>query len=1152
MASFDDILHEAPWEARSVNGPLHDRVDWLAAGEEGFPLAVKRLSVDDQEKSSSDAQGMWGYFELGGNFSGSGPAREVNRWNAGTLGRREDGDAETKALRNLTKAARSNRFHPHSNADSSKSPGAKARTLHGEGDDRLKTLRALRDAARKGNSPDQEAMGGAGPCKGDSALKTGGSSELSILKTLRDSLHKSEDAEPPGRDTAAARRNRRRIAALLRGGSGLETLRMLRDAARTRQDPGSAKAYGWEKLQSRKMIAASLCDPDPKAAPSAQPQDPPMALSLHKGERSRGISLLPDKHGNAAPSDNETVSALRKKKNPAPDVAGDVEIMIPRGLFAGGPANLDQTGGTAKARPRSPQHVAVVQADDQLATQLLRGCLLASARAKSPLPGLEEIISEQDLRECAHIVCCSYTVETVESKPPLYQGPFSSAPIPLPHIEAVFDDEPAAIESGFAHSPRVADWEPDTWPLLDDERRSKMEDAFAVVDLSNSFEVASLLREELDNMFDGARCVIVLTDPLDSEAWDEVKRLGSDGLDGAPRRTVSLFSVDGRIPRRTGAMRRFLEAWWKWFGSGSRSGFFELASQLDRVMGLLGLNLHQQDHDLAMVSIIASQLRDGGTIASADDIADALADRYPDRELLQSAVNAAMELLVREGTEDDRGRVFIPMQDFFEIIKETDGAPRLSAAWSALRSSPALQMLLLFEGERIEVRFSTMLACLAARWFLRDDSAMLLTVADALCDLAKHVPMGGWGRIVLQTVLLAEQRGKTFAARVILDRLHSRYGGDFSRRRVLVEISLGVFMDAAGGLPRIWQEGLFRGTVDSDQAKMIKEAHDAGWLREENLLVLRHAVKDLRKRALAGEDVGIRPERMLTSCHWMDLLLRSVDAEDVSELTDQIIRDISRGDADARVRALGRYDCLVWADEVNVALACPMSHHDAQSPQALSVVGDAAFQELSEEGPAYAECARLAWVFAMTPALFDEWRWDRIRRRAAQIVESTAGDDGEAAFGRRHNAYRVLYTYAMWKDRMEQEGCEIDPGMTDPLFLSPRSALQMAQDELAVIKGNADGDKADILLAQAAFDRTSPSAAKAAVMDVCDLSGFTTLDRQMILLFSPNLERDLPAGGQSRSAEMQGSDATPRDPQRAADLRERWRRVSGALLPTRT
>ena len=77
--------------------------------------------------------------------------------------------------------------------------------------------------------------------------------------------------------------------------------------------------------------------------------------------------------------------------------------------------------------------------------------------------------------------------------------------------------------------------------------------------------------------------------------------------------------------------------------------------------------------------------------------------------------------------------------------------------------------------------------------------------------------------------------------------------------------------------------------------------------------MLRHSVDDLRRRARARKDVGLKPRDMLKSCHWMDLLLCCLEARDAAQLFREIVADLDGRDEEARVRALGRYDCLVWA-----------------------------------------------------------------------------------------------------------------------------------------------------------------------------------------------------------------------------------------------
>ena len=50
------------------------------------------------------------------------------------------------------------------------------------------------------------------------------------------------------------------------------------------------------------------------------------------------------------------------------------------------------------------------------------------------------------------------------------------------------------------------------------------------------------------------------------------------------------------------------------------------------------------------------------------------------------------------------------------------------------------------------------------------------------------------------------------------------------------------------------------------------------------------------------------------------------------------------------MRALGRYDCLVWACLFDIALPCPSLRRDALDPAPFAAVRDAALRELSEEG----------------------------------------------------------------------------------------------------------------------------------------------------------------------------------------------------------
>ena len=566
-------------------------------------------------------------------------------------------------------------------------------------------------------------------------------------------------------------------------------------------------------------------------------------------------------------------------------------------------------------------------------------------------------------------------------------------------------------------------------------------------------------------------------------------------------------------------------------------------------MGLLGFNLHQRSYDLGLVSIVAAQIRDGGTIASADDIADALADRFPDRELLQTMVDSAMELLVSPDAEILSERVFIPSRGFFDLIDRNAGAGASILAMTAVRSSPSLQAVLRLQGERLEVRFSTLFACLAARWFLEDPSLSLLHVADNLHRLSRRVPTGGWGRIVLQTVLLAEQRGQAFAGRVILDRLYDRASGS-EERGILTEISLGVFLDASDGLPLVWRKSLFNGSVNARQARMLKETRDAGWLRSENLLVLRHSVDDLRRRSWARKDVGLKPRDMLKSCHWMDLLLCCLEARDAAQLLREIVADLDGRDEEARVRALGRYDCLVWACLFDIALPCPSLRRDALDPAPFAAVRDAALRELSEEGPAYDECARFAWIYGMEPASFQDDDWERILATAARIIEDSSEDDEGEMLERRMSAYQVLAAFALRKgrDRAAEDADGGSVGKSAPAPLSGRALVRMARDlEFFINAGDGD-DALGLLMAEAAFGLITPSEAMDAFLLHFSGGSLTSLSRFIALLFAPNRARG--AAASHGPVPAPGSEDDPlaqRDPERVAELRRRWRSCADAL-----
>ena len=638
--------------------------------------------------------------------------------------------------------------------------------------------------------------------------------------------------------------------------------------------------------------------------------------------------------------------------------------------------------------------------------------------------------------------------------------------------------------------------------------------------------------------------MIVLAEPARKDLWERLAGLlDNSASPNNAHRTLTFFVADDRVALRSRSQRRFLRAWWRWFGNGSRWGFFELAAELDRAMGLLGFNLHQQTYDLGLVSVIAAQIRDGGTITSADDIADALADRFPDRELLQTMVDSAMELLVSEDSESLNERVFVPARRFFDLVERNAASAASILAVTAVRSSPSLQTLFRLEGERLEVRFSTMFACLAARWFLKDAALSLLQVADNLRALSQRVPVGGWGRIVLQTVLLAEQRGQTFAGRVILDRLYAS-SDDAKERTILTEISLGVFMSAADDLPLVWRERFFTGAVNSRQARLLREMRDANWLRDENLLVMRHAVDELYRRARRREDVGIAPSEMIKSCHWMDLLLRALDAESAMQLLDQIAEEVRGYDEEARVRALGRYDCLTWVCFVGVGLTCPSLRSDIARHPAQPMMRDAVLRELAKAGPAYAECARLVWIYDLDQLRIPSEAWEAVRRGAERIIEASAGADEDDARERRASAYQVLATCAQAAYRPRPPEAELTLARHRP----PAAALLQAARDLVAFSTAGDDDRMTyLLMAQTIFGLMEPDDAKDAILALRTTTNTTSFMERTLALFDPNRAADLIIGAHSDD-----DPPAPSDPDRVAELRGRWRACLAALSEGRS
>lgn len=1060
MERYEDILKaaltSAPWEARSVNGAQHDHVDWFAAGAEGFPFAVVRVSDEDPIRKDADRQGDWESFEFTGQSATPAGFREANRWHRATQPPFDAKSPTMLSLKSLMEAARKNRVRqaaigpkpaPRIPAD-----GACAETRDSRG---LHALAVLRDQARK-TSP-QIAETPEKPLKGGTARNE----DVGAAGAMAGAFSVAAEGVPSGETAAHTRKaavdNDPSVMPIGQN-SGLAALARLRDVARTVSAPSDISAERTSPAAANRLI-----------------DDRTPNIVVGRGGISDRANLAPGK-----------------------------QLVVER-------------------------RIIVMGVNDPFAAHLLRGCLLASAQEKRALPGLDGVFSEKDFEACSGSVYLSHALC------PAGRDSADADASSAVEADLVASSSLGAFGSSFAaeHSAKALG--------------APIANSFAVLDFIGSPQIGDRLPAAFELALEKAHCTVVLAEPAREDIWRPLTKLldaavGDPAPADTPHRTLTFFTVDNRVLLRSRPQRRFLRSWWKWFGNGSRWGFYELAAKLDRAMGILGFNLHQQTYDLGLVSIIASQIRDGGTIASADDIADALADRFPDRELLQTMVDSAMELLVSKDSKNQGGRLFLSSGSFFNLVEQNASPSTSNLAATAMRSSPSIQTLFHLEGTRLEVRFSTMFACLAARWFLRDASSSLLQVADALHEFSKRVPAGGWGRIVLQTVLLAEQRGQAFAGRVILDRLYSRTS-ESEKQRILMEISLGVFLDAAGDPPLVWREGFFNGSVTVKQSRMLKEAHDAGWLRSENLLTMRRITDDLCRHArMRGEAEDVK---VLKSCHWMDLLLRAIEADTTLQLFIQIADEVDNHGEEARVRALGRYDCLIWACLFGVELPCPTFRHDALNPGPLELVGRAAEHELAEEGPAYAECSRFAWIYGIGLLPCKRTVWKRMLATALRIIERASCDGETETLEHRIGAYQVLSAYALQRDR---DGAA-ENGCADGLSPSSRTLMRMAND-LKTFVDRKDGKNALYLtMALTAFGPIAPTQAKEAFFRRCALGSLTTLSQLMAALFSSNLadgtaieKREKPS---SSKADVDPS--APRDPKRVAELHRRWKSCIATL-----
>lgn len=736
--------------------------------------------------------------------------------------------------------------------------------------------------------------------------------------------------------------------------------------------------------------------------------------------------------------------------------------------------------------PIEERRLSLVGVEDRFAARLLRSCLLASALEKRPMNGLDEVASYKDLEECEGVIYLS---------PALCPGDGWS---PYPGSNDMHETEAMASASLDALAEAYLPGNPVATP------GARAENAFVLIDFVGALWLKDPLPRAVAHALKVARCVVVLAEPSRMEVWEKLLDLLPAAFapaeeTGDSLRTMNLFSLDSQTMQNPVTRRRFLHTWWRWFGTGARWGYHDLALSLDRTLGILGFNMHSRRHDLGLLSILAAQIRDGGTIASADDVAEAFSDRTRDRSIVSALISTIMEILPTGAAETHNDRVLIDLEHFDTVLTQKAGAGASLLSSRALPLSSSLQMLFRIEESQIEVRFSSLLACLAAQWFLQDASKSLAQIADELQHLHGLVPRGGWGRIVLQTVLLAEQRDRSFASRVILDRLYEHIG-DRHTRKMLVEISLGVRIDAPDAMPLIWKNHFFTGTVATAQATVLREVRESGWLREDNLLVMEHFATDLYQRAKNGENLGVAPAEMVESCHWLDVLLRAARCSSSKDLLSQIGRNIHSSSEEIRTRALGRYDCLTWAILFGAMLPCPSYPSDIEHSETFQEIARIAASELAAEGPAYAECANFAWIYATRYPLLTGDEWELIRAAAVRIIEDAAQNCGTSASLQRFNAYSALAAYLLWKDPSSRD----ERPSIEPVELSRKALMQLGND---LLTANSDGwltRAVNCVFALAGLGLITASQASAIILQLDGASEMPVLAKRMFLLLDPN------------------------------------------------
>ena len=834
---------------------------------------------------------------------------------------------------------------------------------------------------------------------------------------------------------------------------------------------GSGKAVGQSRADSNLAVArahriANRTSPVAKPAPSSGLDA--RELDVRKQDaRGRGSSASEDGEGGGVAA----LARLARQAHAAVSAqatAGSAEGSACRGLQAlrrlselrrsaalGTTASGRHVSASNAAASRSAAErgarVSLVLVGDSFAARCLRGCLLASLASNVPYAGLQDIVrpaaDARDVRYYAlsALGACdmpSASSDAAPSVPPASStaassaSPASSAPSvssasSVPPVPSVSPATPTAAPPASDDAERMRRWAEASLRALDPAAPSsplpaseaeavaaETEDAplpappgnaaerVALIDGCNGVPAldAGALERTLRSALADCAEAVVLIDPAEA-SWTSL--LGS-ALASLPHdAVVRAFTVDVDAARSEAGRRRFLQGWWACFGSGSRWGLRELSAALRRTESLLGFDLHPRQNDLGLTSVLAAQLRDGGSIASADDLADAFADRFPDRAVLQATATAIMTSLLSDKTSTSDGRVFIDANlfaaEFARSLGELEGRPAaaVSSTAQAFGATPSLQVLMSLQKDAIEVRFSQLLACLAARWLLDDASLSALDIAARLQKLVVNVPLGGWGHIVQQTVLLAEQRGRSAVARAVLERLYQLNQGYRSWRAVLVEISLGVFLETGGKLPAMWRHAFLETNVSLTQADIVATASSHAWLRPENRSILMRAAADCVRGGLAStEPASTGKVPAPQQGEWVLDLLRLVDEPDFASLARKLAARMASDDADERRCALASFDNLSWACVMNARLPRHAHRADLLQPDLVDAACAETYRQVVDGGAALEEAANVLW-FAATecPAAFAPRQWRAmadaaVDRLLAAFDESTARTRG--------------------------------------------------------------------------------------------------------------------------------------------------------------